>query len=89
MTWQCELLQEVKQVTEALQAMHKQQTLWLRVRAAFMAGHARHVRHELAVQTSAKAELELAAMQQQIAGLEEQLQQQQDFAHTLDKVFQV
>lgn len=82
-------LQEVAQATEALQAVHRQQTLWLKVKTAMLAGHARHVRQELAKQTSAKAELEVAAMQQQVAGLEELLQQQQEFAHTLEQVCQV
>ena len=82
-------IQEVSHATEALQAVHRQQTLWLKVKAAMLAGHARHVRQELAQQTSAKAELELAAVKQQVAGLEELMQQQQDFAHTLDQVCQV
>ena len=82
-------IQEVSQATEALQAVHRQQTLWLKVKAAMLAGHARHVRQELAQQTSAKAELELAAVQQQVAGLEELLPHQEDFAHTLDQVCQV
>lgn len=69
--------------------MHRQQTIWLKVKAAMLAGHARNVRQELASQKSLTAELELAAVQQQVQGLQEMVQQQQGFARTLEQVCQV
>ena len=55
-------------VSEAREAVHRQQTIWLKVKAAMrmLAGHTRAVRQELASQKSLTAELELAAVQQQV-----------------------
>jgi len=76
-------------VTEALQAVHRQQTMWLRTKAAMLSNFSRNLRQELAQAKSHAAELEVAAVQREVAGLQDMLQQQQDFAHTLEKVCQV
>lgn len=82
-------LQDVAQATEALQAVHRQQTMWLKTKAAMLANFSRNLRQELAEARSHAAELEVAAVQTEVAGLQDMLQQQQDFADTLKHVCQV
>lgn len=77
------------QALEGLKAVHRQQTMWLRVKAALLANLSKKVRQELAEARSHAAQLEVAAVQQEVAGLQEQLEQQQDFAATLEQVIQV
>ena len=77
------------EATAALQAVHRQQSVWLRTKAAMLANFSRKLRQELAQAKSQAAELEVAAVQQEVDGLQELLQQQQDFQHTLDQVCQV
>lgn len=74
---------------EGLKAVHRQQTMWLRVKAALLANLSKKVRQELAEARSHAAELEVAAVQKEVAGLQDLLQQQQDFAATLEQVTQV
>lgn len=74
---------------EALKAVHRQQTMWLRTKAALLANVSKKVRQELAQARSHAAELEVATVQQEVAGLQDLLQQQQDFADTLEQVCQV
>ncbi|KAL0031101.1 hypothetical protein WJX77_003837 [Trebouxia sp. C0004] len=81
--------QDAAQATEALQAVHRQQTMWLRTKAAMLANFSRGLRQELAEAKSNAAELEVAALRTKVGGLQSMLQQQQDFAHTLDHVCQV
>ena len=54
-----------------------------------LANFSRKLRQELAQAKSQAAELEVAAVQQEVDGLQQLLQQQQDFAHTLAQVCQV
>ena len=63
--------------------------MWLRTKAAMLANISRKLRQELAVAKSHAAELEVAAVQTEVAGLQSMLQQQQDFAHTLEQVCEV
>lgn len=74
---------------EGLKAVHRQQTMWLRVKAALLANLSKKVRQELAEARSHAAELEVAAVQKEVAGVQDLLQQQQDFAATLEQVIQV
>jgi len=82
-------VQDAAQATEALQAVHRQQTMWLRTKAAMLANFSRGLRQELAETKSHAAELEVATLHTEVAGLQSMLQQQQDFAHTLAHVCQV
>jgi len=82
-------VQDAAQATEALQAVHRQQTMWLRTKAAMLANFSRGLRQELAEAKSHAAELEVATLHTEVAGLQSMLQQQQDFAHTLDHVCKV
>ena len=83
------LVQEAAQAMDALKAVHRQQTMWLRTKAALLANFSKKVKQELAQSRSHAAELEVAIVQQQVAGLQDLLQQQQDFAGTLEQVCQV
>lgn len=74
---------------DALKAVHRQQTVWLRTKAALLANVSRKVRQELAEARSHAAELEVAAVQKEVSALQDLLQQQQDFASTLEQVCQV
>lgn len=74
---------------EGLKAVHRQQTMWLRFKVALLANLSREVRQELAEARSHAAELEVATVQQEVAGLQDLLQEQQHFGDTLDQVFQV
>ncbi|DBB10139.1 TPA: hypothetical protein ACH3X3_001723 [Trebouxia sp. C0006] len=81
--------QDAAQATEALQAVHRQQTMWLKTKAAMLANFSRGLRQELAEAKSHAAELEVATLHTEVAGLQSMLQQQQDFAHALDHVCKV
>lgn len=74
---------------EGLNAVHRQQTMWLRVKVALLANLSKKVRQELAEARSHAAELEVATVQKEVAGLQDMLQQQQDFAAMLEQVIQV
>ena len=82
-------VQDVAQATEALQAVHRQQNMWLRFKAAMLAHASRSLRQELVEAKSHAAELEVATVQTEVAGLHAMLQQQQDFASSLAQVCQV
>ena len=82
-------VQDVAEATQALEAVHRQQSVWLRTKAAMLANFSRKLRQELAQAKSQAAELQVAAVQTEVDGLQQLLQQQQDFAHTLDQVCQV
>jgi acyl-CoA reductase-like NAD-dependent aldehyde dehydrogenase len=82
-------VQDAAQATEALQAVHRQQTMWLKTKAAMLANFSRGLRQELAEAKSHAAELEVATLHTEVAGLQSMLQQQQDFAHALDHVCKV
>ena len=83
------LAQDAAQAIDGLKAVHRQQTMWLRTKAALLANFSRKVRLELAEARSHAAELEVAAVEKEVAGLQDLLQQQQDFAGTLEQVCQV
>ena len=74
---------------EGLKALHRHQTMWLRFKVAMLANLSRKVRQDLAQARSHAAELEVATVQQEVAGLQDLLQEQQHFGDTLDQVFQV
>ena len=82
-------VQNAGQAVEGLKAVHRQQTMWLRVKAALLANLSKKVRQELTEARSHAAELEVAAVQKEVAGVQDLLQQQQDFAATLEQVIQV
>lgn len=63
--------------------------MWLRFKVAMLANLSRKVRQDLAQACTHAAEVEVATVQQEVAGLQDLLQEQQHFSDTLDQVFQV
>lgn len=72
-----------------MKALHRHQTMWLRFKVAMLANLSRKVRQDLAEARTHAAKLEVATVQQEVAGLQDLLQEQQRFGDTLDQVFQV